>query len=116
YVNAGHNAPVILRGDEVIRLEASGPVVGLLPEVGYTMDAVEMRPGDLFIGYTDGISEAQNEREEEWEEERFLAAARAAAGRSARQVVEAIFREADAFTGNAKQYDDMTLLTVKIAV
>ena len=116
YVNAGHNAPVILRRDEVIRLEASGPVVGLLPGVGYTMDVFEMQPGDLFIGYTDGISEAQNEREEEWEEERFLAAARAAASRSARQVVEAIFREADAFTGNAKQYDDMTLLTVKIAV
>ncbi|HEY4087817.1 MAG TPA: SpoIIE family protein phosphatase [Bryobacteraceae bacterium] len=116
YVNAGHNAPVILRGDEVIRLEASGPVVGLLPGVGYTMDVFEMQPGDLFIGYTDGISEALNEREEEWEEERFLAAARAAASRSARQVVEAIFREADAFTGNAKQYDDMTLLTVKIAV
>jgi sigma-B regulation protein RsbU (phosphoserine phosphatase) len=115
YVNAGHNAPLILRGDEVIRLEASGPVVGLLPGVGYTMDVFEMQPGDLFIGYTDGISEAQNEREEEWEEDRFLAAARAAAGRSARQVVEAIFREADAFTGNAKQYDDMTLLTVKIA-
>jgi len=115
-VNAGHNAPVILRRDEVIRLEASGPVVGLLPGVGYTMDVFEMQPGDLFIGYTDGISEAQNEREEEWEEERFLAAARAAASRSARQVVEAIFREADAFTGNAKQYDDMTLLTVKIAV
>jgi len=115
YVNAGHNAPVILRRDEVIRLEASGPVVGLLPGVGYTMDVCEMQPGDLFIGYTDGISEAQNEREEEWEEDRFLAAARAVAGRSARQVVEAIFREADAFTGNAKQYDDMTLLTVKIA-
>ncbi|HEU5021761.1 MAG TPA: SpoIIE family protein phosphatase, partial [Bryobacteraceae bacterium] len=115
YVNAGHNAPVILRKDEVIRLEASGPVVGLLPGVGYTMDACEMQPGDLFIGYTDGISEAQNEREEEWEEERFLAAARAAASRPARQVVEAIFREADAFTGNARQYDDMTLLTVKIA-
>ncbi|HVW09452.1 MAG TPA: PP2C family protein-serine/threonine phosphatase, partial [Bryobacteraceae bacterium] len=115
YVNAGHNAPVILRGNETIRLEASGPVVGLLPGVSYSMDVFEMRPGDLFIGYTDGISEAQNEREEEWEEDRFLAAARTAAGGSARQTVEAIFREADAFTGNAKQYDDMTLLTVKIA-
>lgn len=79
------------------------------------MEVMRLQPGDLFVGYTDGISEAQNEQEEEWEEERFLAAARGAAGRSARQVVEAIFREADAFTGNARQYDDMTLLTVKIA-
>src|SRR3569623_1468208 len=64
YVNAGHNAPVILRKEEVIRLEASGPVVGLLPGVGYAMDVFEMQPGDLFIGYADGISEALNEREE----------------------------------------------------
>jgi sigma-B regulation protein RsbU (phosphoserine phosphatase) len=115
YVNAGHNAPVILRGDEVIRLEAGGPVVGLLPGAGYTMDVFALLPGDLFIGYTDGITDALNERDEEWDEERFIAAARAAAAGSARHVIEAIFRAADAFTGNAKQYDDMTLLTVKIA-
>lgn len=115
YVNAGHNAPAIFRAGATIRLEATGPVVGLLPNASYEMEVMRLQPGDLFVGYTDGISEAQNEQEEEWEEERFLAAARGAAGRSARQVVEAIFREADAFTGNARQYDDMTLLTVKIA-
>lgn len=115
YVNAGHNAPVILRGDEVIRLEASGPVVGLLPGAGYQMEAFEMQPGDIFVGYTDGISEALNEQEEEWEEDRFIAAAKAACANPAKQVAEAIFRGADAFTGSARQYDDMTLLVMKIA-
>ncbi len=114
YVNAGHNAPVILRGDEIIRLEASGPVVGLLPGVGYTMDSCQMQPGDIFLSYTDGISEAMNEQDEEWEEERFLAAARSYMGQSAREMIEGIFEQADGFTGSAKQYDDMTLLIMKL--
>ena len=56
-----------------------------------------------------------NERDEEWEEERFIAAARRAAGLKATQIIDAIFREADAFTGPARQYDDMTLLVMKLA-
>jgi sigma-B regulation protein RsbU (phosphoserine phosphatase) len=115
YVNAGHNPPVVLRGDAVLRLEASGPVVGLLPGVGYTMDTCQMLPGDIFVGYTDGISEAMDEREEEWEEDRFIAAAREFSGGDAKTMIDGIFRRADIFTGAAKQYDDMTLLVVKLA-
>ena len=115
FVNAGHNPPVILRGDRVIRLEACGPVVGLLPGALYRQDECRLQPGDIFIAFTDGISEAMNERDEEWEEERFIAAARRAAGLKATQIIDAIFREADAFTGPARQYDDMTLLVMKLA-
>ncbi len=115
FVNAGHNAPVILRGEEAIRLEASGPVVGLLPVVAYTMDSCQMLPGDIFICYTDGISEAMNEQDEEWEEERFIGSARECCGNCAKEMIEGIFRRADAFTGSAKQYDDMTLLVMKLA-
>ncbi len=115
YVNAGHNAPIVLRGGEVLRLEASGPVVGLLPGVGYTMDSCQLQPGDIFIGYTDGISEAMNEQDEEWEEERFISAASACARAGAKEMIEGIFRCVDVFTGSAKQYDDMTLLVMKLA-
>lgn len=116
FVNAGHNPPVVLRANEAIRLEASGPVVGLLPGVGYTMDAVQMQPGDIFLSYTDGISEAMNEQDEEWEEDRFVTAARRCSGGPAKEMIDGIFRAADAFTGRAKQYDDMTLLVMKIGV
>ena len=50
FVNAGHNAPVILRGDEVIRLDASGPVVGLLPRVDYTMESCQHAAGRYLCG------------------------------------------------------------------
>ena len=115
FVNAGHNPPVILRGDETLRLEADGPVVGLLPGACYGQSRCELLPGDIFIAYTDGISEALNEQEEEWEEERFIAAARQCAARSAKEMIQEIFRAADAFTGSARQYDDMTLLVMKLA-
>jgi sigma-B regulation protein RsbU (phosphoserine phosphatase) len=114
YVNAGHNAPVILRGTDVIRLEASGPVVGLLPCIDYIMESCQLQPGDIFIGYTDGICEAMNEQDEEWDEERFIAAGRQCAQGTAREMIDAVFRSADTFTGAAKQYDDMTLLVMKL--
>ena len=106
---------LILRGDEVVRLEADGPVVGLLAGARYGQSECCMKPGDIFVAFTDGISEALNEREEEWEEERFIPAAQQCRQMPAKDMIQAIFRAADAFTGSAKQYDDMTLLVMKMA-
>jgi sigma-B regulation protein RsbU (phosphoserine phosphatase) len=113
-VNAGHNPPVLLRGDEVIRLEAGGPVVGLLPFAPYTEQALTLESGDLLILYTDGISEAMTHDDEEWGEERMIAAARAVQGKTAEEVLRALFRATDAFTAGAPQHDDMTLLILKL--
>ncbi len=115
FVNAGHNAPIILRGNDVVRLEAGGPVVGLLPRARFGGDSCQLEPGDIFIAFTDGISEAQDETEEEWEEDRFIAAVRSSQRQPARKMIEAIFAAADGFTGSAKQYDDMTLVIFKLA-
>ena len=114
FVNAGHNPPVILRGGEVLRLEAGGPVVGLLPGASFAHDEIALEPGDIFIGYTDGISEALNEQEEEWEEDRFIAASTACRQLGAKEMIDSVFLAAGAFTGAAKQYDDMTLLVMKL--
>jgi sigma-B regulation protein RsbU (phosphoserine phosphatase) len=114
FVNAGHNPPVILRGDQVLRLEAGGPVVGLLPGARFVHDSVNLERGDILIAFTDGISEALSEQEEEWEEDRFIASAQNCRAQPAKQMIGAIFRDADSFTGAAQQYDDMTLLVMKL--
>jgi sigma-B regulation protein RsbU (phosphoserine phosphatase) len=113
-VNAGHNPPVVLRGQETIRLEADGPVVGLLPFAPYTEQTMTLEPGDLLILYTDGISEAMTRDDEEWGEERMIAAARASIHKPADDVLGDIFVAADAFTAGAPQHDDMTLLLLKL--
>lgn len=114
YVNAGHNAPMLLRADgQLERLEAGGPVVGLIEFASYAAAEVELRPGDVLLGYTDGLSEAMNTADEEWGEERLAQALRAAAALPAAQAVERLIAEADAFAAGAPQHDDMTLLVVR---
>lgn len=113
-VNAGHNPPVILRGNEVIRLEADGPVVGLLPYAPYSEQSLTLEPGDLLILYTDGISEAMSHNDEEWGEDRMIACAGKLKDKSASEVLRSVFKDADAFTAGAPQHDDMTLLVLRL--
>jgi phosphoserine phosphatase RsbU/P len=118
-VNAGHNPPILLRGGldgqtQVIRLEADGPVVGLLPLAPYTEQCVSMMPGDLLLLYTDGISEAMTHDDEEWGEERMIASAEKVKNSEAPEILQEIFKDADAFTAGAPQHDDMTLLVLKL--
>jgi phosphoserine phosphatase RsbU/P len=116
YVNAGHNPPVLMKAvsGELRRLEACGPVVGLLPFAAYQTQSLILEPGDLLVAYTDGISEAMTAEDEEWGEHRMLEAVPHRPTASAAEVLEQIFRAADEFTAGAEQHDDMTLLVMKI--
>ena len=118
-VNAGHNPPILLRTGldgktQTIRLEADGPVVGLLPLAPYTEQSMHLMPGDLLLLYTDGISEAMTHEDEEWGEERLIAAAEKVKDQYAPEILRALFHAADTFTAGAPQHDDMTLLVLKL--
>ena len=62
----------------MLRLEATGPVVGLLKGIGFEQAECAFEPGDLFLAYTDGVSEAMTTDDEERGEERLIAAAQEA--------------------------------------
>ncbi len=118
YVNAGHNPPFVLRGTQAIPLEATGTVIGLLPEADYAQATIPLHPGDALLAYTDGISEAMNHTDEEWGEDRMIATARqhlARPGCTAQQLLDAILHTTDKFTAGAPQHDDMTLLVCTIS-
>lgn len=118
YVNAGHNPPMIFRkaGDEikVIRLETGGPVVGLLPLFPYSQDTIILESGDLFVGFTDGISESMNSQEEEWGEEKMMEAIKKMYGADSNEMLHYLVEHADKFAAGAKQHDDMTLVVVRV--
>jgi phosphoserine phosphatase RsbU/P len=118
YVNAGHNAPMLLRGRggerQLIRLSDGGPVVGLLYPAAYRQFEQDLRAGDLLVGFTDGISECMNPADEEWGEERLLAAIEANRELPAAALIDALMRAADAFAAGAKQHDDMTLIVIRV--
>ncbi len=117
YINAGHNAPMVVRAPEcghgVVRLEASGPPVGLFAECEYKCSEINLSRGDLLVLYTDGISEAMNANDEEWGEERMIDTVRECAHSSSAQMVERLFEAADAFAAGAPQHDDMTLMVFR---
>jgi sigma-B regulation protein RsbU (phosphoserine phosphatase) len=114
YVNGGHNPPMVFRGDEVLRLEDGGPVVGLFKPARYTQGSVQLAAGDVVVLYTDGISEAMNAEDEEWDEDRMIASVRACRNQSALEMIERIMQDADAFVAGAPQHDDMTIMIVKL--
>ncbi len=118
YVNAGHNAPIVLRkqrsAPECIRLETGGPPVGLLPQSTYKSGQIDLQPGDLVILFTDGISETMNPAEEEWGECRLIEALANSAGNCPAEVVRTLFNAADTFAAGAPQHDDMTLIVFRV--
>lgn len=116
YVNAGHNPPIVIRaGNEVVRLETGGSVVGLLREGIWEPGQVRLECGDLLVAFTDGISEAMNHADDEWGEERLIEAARAMRQNRAKEILDHIVRSADGFVAGAPQYDDMTLIIARLA-
>ena len=115
YVNAGHNAPMVIRaGNEVARLDAGGSVVGLMRDGAWDTGQVTLDRGDLFVAFTDGISEAMNDADDEWGEERLIEAARAMRGTPTKAILDHIVRSADRFVAGAPQYDDMTLIVARV--
>lgn len=116
YVNAGHNAPIVVRADgEIARLEAGGSVVGLMRAGSWEQSQVKLEPGDLLVAFTDGISEAMTHADEEWGEERLIAAAQTMRRSPSRAILDHIVRSADAFVAGEPQYDDMTLIVARVA-
>ena len=116
YVNGGHNAPVLLRKDGTIeRLEKGGPPIGMMDIAFFGEGTIDIRPGDVLLGFTDGISECMNPKDVEWGEDKLIEILRAGRGLPAKGLVDLIMKEADAYASGAKQHDDMTLIVLKKA-
>jgi serine phosphatase RsbU (regulator of sigma subunit) len=114
YASAGHHAPYLVRASgEALPLEATGAPLGLLPAATWDRDTVELTPGDALILYTDGVTDAENERGEFFGEERLASVARAKVGDSALEIRRAIFDSVVEFAGRAERSDDITILVVK---
>jgi phosphoserine phosphatase RsbU/P len=112
YVNAGHNRPMLLRSGGVDELARTGVAVGLLPGASYEEAQLTLEVGDLLFIFSDGVTEAMNERFEEFGEARLLEVLHASRDLPAGQIVEAVTRAVTAFTGEAPVSDDITMLVL----
>ena len=120
YVNAGHTDCLLLRADgEAVWLQSTGTPLGLMsPDIVEMLQPYEQRefvlnPGDLVALFSDGVTEAQDEDENEFGEERTASFIRPIASEPSEEIVAKVFDEIDRFAGAAPQYDDITLMVIK---
>ncbi len=116
YVNAGHNWPLLRRtSGEIERLGSGGVPLGIMPDARYECGDASVATGDLLVIFTDGLIEAENEREEEYGESRMLGVIDRSCGRSAAEILKDLMASVDAFVGAARQHDDITCLVLRAA-
>lgn len=118
YVNAGHNPPMLFRREngswQISRLQTGGTVVGLMENFPYEQGAVVLAPGDILVAFTDGISEAMNNSDDEWGEECLTQTIECCASLDPAKMIARIMQAADTFVAGAKQHDDMTLVILRV--
>lgn len=113
YENAGHSRPLLLRGNEVITLQEGGTVLGLFADAQYADRSIQLAAGDCLILTTDGVSEAANESEEEFGEERLTASALSVRSQGANAIRSRILEDVTRFC-HGKFQDDASLIVVTV--
>jgi len=114
YVNAGHNPPLLVRSSEIVELAASGTVLGLFPAMAFQEDSIDLRPGDVFVAFTDGVPEALNPENAEYGDDRLKQLLRQIAHLSATEIAERISAELTRWIAGAPQHDDLTVVVMKV--
>lgn len=117
---AGHNPMLIRRSGTAVTEELCPDGIALGFEPGELFaktiqEAVfELKPGDVFLFYTDGLNEAQNRLKREFGEDRLKRVMLENGAGHATDLLKSIRDEINQFTGDAQQHDDMTAVVIKI--
>jgi sigma-B regulation protein RsbU (phosphoserine phosphatase) len=115
YCNAGHNLPYVVRASgEIAQVpRASGIGLCLAKDFDYQPGAITLHPGDSLLLYTDGVTEAVDESNTQFEEERLEACLQSIDEASARDMIRQILHTLDVFANGTAQADDITMLAVQ---
>jgi sigma-B regulation protein RsbU (phosphoserine phosphatase) len=115
YTNAGHNPPYLKRKDGTLqRLDKRhGPVIGALEGMVYKEDKETMAPGDLLVLFTDGVTEAMDEEDRLFSDDRYAELLDRMDADDPESMVGNTLAAVEAFTGEAEQTDDITVLVLK---
>ncbi|KUG25155.1 serine phosphatase rsbu, regulator of sigma subunit [hydrocarbon metagenome] len=116
YANAGHNPPIFYdkSKDELILLHPTGPLIGPAPHSAYDTDSFNFSPGDILVIFTDGITEAANEKFEFYDESRLEELIRKNVSKTPKEIALSIIESVSKFsTSDSKYQDDKTIVVIK---
>ncbi len=112
YINGGHE-PLYIIGPAGIRetLRAAGPAVGIIPGAKFEIQQTKLEPGDILIGYTDGVTEALSPHQKLYSKEKLRRLLEMPAS-SAMQLIQRIQTDLFDHIDNAPQFDDITMIAI----
>jgi serine phosphatase RsbU (regulator of sigma subunit) len=114
YCNAGHNAPFLVRANDMVRLETGGTVIGLFDFSQYETGEIAVSPGDLLVVFSDGVTEAVNAAGDEFGDDRLAACLSDVRGKAAEDALHAVQLAVSAFAGSEPPRDDMTIVVLNV--
>ena len=115
FTNAGHNPPYIFHADGRVEMVKSdcNLVLGVMEGMTYTNSSLQLEPGDALVMYTDGVTEAENIRHDQFENSRLETVLAGLQGAPSRQIVDTINAKVKEFVDGAPQSDDITQLVIR---
>ncbi|HEX5108407.1 MAG TPA: SpoIIE family protein phosphatase [Vicinamibacterales bacterium] len=114
YSNAGQEPPILVQtGGRVTKLDAGGPVLGLLPVASYDGGTLMLEHGDVVVVCSDGVTEARNAAGEEYGADRLIETLSRCHGMKPEAVMDTLMASVRTFVGGAPQADDITTLVVR---
>jgi sigma-B regulation protein RsbU (phosphoserine phosphatase) len=113
YTNAGHLAPILIRNGQAIRLESNGTVVGIFPEYPFEQASIDLQSGDLLAAFTDGITESEDAREEQFGEDRLIELLTQNSSRPLNDIIQLVMDTIGSWGHDPTVRDDITMLLAR---
>ncbi len=115
YVNAGHNPPLLIRNKKIKKLEAGGLILGMMKTlIPYQSEKIKLKKNDMLVLFTDGVSEAMNNKSEEFSDEQLEELCVKNSLKTPKQLLNTILKNLEEFTRGAEQSDDITCIILKV--
>jgi sigma-B regulation protein RsbU (phosphoserine phosphatase) len=112
--NSGAVQPVFCRAGQPIPVRAEGFPLGMFPDVTYEELSVAAQPGDAIVFVSDGILDAENEKEEMYGEDRLAGLLCASRDLTAQEIADAILDDVSRFQGSKDRFDDETIIVLRV--
>jgi sigma-B regulation protein RsbU (phosphoserine phosphatase) len=117
FISAGHNPAYLYRAAQncIEELSSNSLMVGAFDFATFDSDILDLRPGDILLAYSDGLTEAEDSAGEMFGEERLKGIIMIEAPHGAERLLKTVLASLDEFTGNHLQTDDITIMIVERA-
>lgn len=113
YCNAGHNEPIYFQQEQKIKLDKGGMLLSIFEHIDYDEEEILFDKGSILVVFTDGITEAMNEHQEEYGDERLEDLIERNSTSTSKELVTKILSDVQNFASGVPQFDDITLMVVR---